>query len=155
MLLKFENTVFTTADDEALVYATVGEDVPANADGLDIPADVDVTELDLDFSQFTVIRLQFAAYKDGRAFSQARLLRDRFGFTGDIRAGGEVLRDQALFMVRCGFTSFELPASESLTGFAASVAEFSEFYQPASRGAAPVWQLRQGAAQAGRLEAVS
>lgn len=59
-------------------------------------------------SDLKIIILEFGVFADGRAFSQGRLLRDRYGFTGDIRAIGDVIYDQLDFMRRCGFNQFEL-----------------------------------------------
>ena len=59
-----------------------------------------------------MIVLHFEMFADGRAFSQAKLLRDRYGFTGDIRARGDVIRDQLAFMQRCGFNQFEIGDDE-------------------------------------------
>lgn len=60
-----------------------------------------------------MIVLHFEVFADGRAFSQAKLLRDRYGFTGDIRARGDVIRDQLAFMQRCGFNQFEIGDDEN------------------------------------------
>ena len=59
-----------------------------------------------------LIVLHFEVFADGRAFSQARLLRDRYRFAGDIRARGDVIRDQLAFMQRCGFSQFEIGDDE-------------------------------------------
>ena len=152
MLLKFDHGQLHPALAEAVVFATPDETIPTDIRGLDVPSDADLEALDLDFMKYSVIRLHFPAFKDGRAFTQARLLRERYGFTGDIRAAGEVLRDQALFMIRCGFTSFELPEGQSAEGFAAALGEYDAFYQAGVHLARPVWQLR-GPAPA--LEAAS
>ncbi|MBI2977394.1 MAG: DUF934 domain-containing protein, partial [Rhodospirillales bacterium] len=56
-----------------------------------------------DLHRFSLVALEFPHFKDGRAYSYARLLRERYGFKGEIRAVGNVLRDQHLFMIRCGF----------------------------------------------------
>ena len=61
-----------------------------------------------DLASFDLVALEFPGFKDGRSYSYARLLRERYGFTGELRAVGQVLRDQLLFMNRCGFDSFEV-----------------------------------------------
>jgi len=58
-------------------------------------------------SQLPVVVLEFPKFRDGRGYSSAVLLRDRYGYTGEIRAVGEVLRDQAAYLIRCGFDAFE------------------------------------------------
>ena len=60
-----------------------------------------------ELDRFELVALEFPAFKDGRAYSAARLLRERYGYTGELRAVGDVLRDQLQFMQRCGFDAFE------------------------------------------------
>ncbi|SJZ41533.1 Uncharacterized conserved protein, DUF934 family [Enhydrobacter aerosaccus] len=90
----------------------------------------------------SLIVLHFPKFSDGRAYSQARLLRERFGYRGELRATGGVLRDQLPFLLRCGFDSFE---SEQ-TGFGEALASartlFSVVYQPTGDGRATASQLR-------------
>lgn len=74
---------------------------------------IDIIEPWLD--RLDLVRLYFPTFADGRAFSQARLLRTRYHFSGDIRAAGEILQDQLAFMLSCGFNQFELsPGVEPL-----------------------------------------
>ncbi len=74
---------------------------------------IDMIEPCLD--RLDLIRLYFPTFADGRAFSQARLLRTRYEFIGDIRAAGEIVQDQLAFMLSCGFNQFELsPGAEPL-----------------------------------------
>ena len=80
------------------------------------------------------IGVQFPKFTDGRAYSQARLLRQRLGFRGELRATGNVLRDQLLFMQRCGFDSFEVPERAVAEDWLAAFREFDVFYQPAADG---------------------
>ena len=112
----------------------------AEATALVIPNDADVTDLCCDVSGFSTIILEFPAFKDGRAYSQARLLRERIGYTGEIRARGDVLRDQLHYMVRCGVNGFEVAGAPA--DAAAALTEFSFVYQASSDGAAPVWKRR-------------
>lgn len=108
---------------------------------LDLPNDADIDEVAGALPRFAVVILHFPTFRDGRAYSQARLLRDRYGYKGEIRARGEVLRDQALFMARAGVDAFEVDCAEK-EGFAEALGEFSYVYQRASDGAEPVWRLR-------------
>jgi uncharacterized protein (DUF934 family) len=91
-----------------------------------------------------LIVLDFPKFSDGRAYSQARLLRGRLGYTGELRAAGGVLQDQLPFMLRCGFDSFE---SEQ-KGFGEALAKartlFSVVYQPAEDERIPASRLRLG-----------
>ena len=67
-----------------------------------------------DLHRLGLVALEFPKFTDGRAYSYARLLRERYGFKGELRAVGNVLRDQFLFMLRCGFDSFEV-ANDRIT----------------------------------------
>jgi uncharacterized protein (DUF934 family) len=88
--------------------------------------------------------LDFPKYTDGRAYSQARLLRERHGYRGELRATGNVLRDQLLLMRRCGFDAYEVDA-RGAAGFAASMSAVTHAYQPATNDAGMLLK-RYGAA---------
>jgi uncharacterized protein (DUF934 family) len=89
-----------------------------------------------------LIVLDFPKFTDGRAYSQARLLRGRLGYKGELRATGAVFRDQLPFLLRCGFTSFE----SDQPGFGPALARartlFSVVYQGAEDDRTPVALLR-------------
>ena len=89
----------------------------------------DADPRDADLSGVTVIELHFPRFNDGRAFSQAFLLRRRLGFTGQIRATGDVLIDQLLQMQRSGFTQAVLRADQNLAHGQALLAHYPAFYQ--------------------------
>ena len=90
-----------------------------------------------------MIALEFPKFRDGRGYSWARLLRQRLGYKGEIRAVGDVLRDQWLFMSRCGIDAFDVKPGTRIEDFRAALAEQTVFYQPSSdrvtqrAGAAP------------------
>jgi uncharacterized protein (DUF934 family) len=86
-----------------------------------------------------LIALSFAKFVDGRAFSYAELLRERYGFTGELRATGEVLLDEIPLMRRCGFTAFEVTDGPTLRALGEGhIPGASLFYQPSvGRGEAP------------------
>ena len=88
--------------------------------------------LSADLDRLALVALDFPKFTDGRAFSQARLLREKFGYRGEIRALGQVLRDQYLFMLRCGIDSAEILDGKRADGYAEAMREFSVWYQPAS-----------------------
>lgn len=90
----------------------------------------------------SLIEISFPKYTDGRGYSQAQLLRRRYGYRGELRAVGHVLRDQILYMHRSGFDAFET-ARADLTEVEAALAEYSAFYQRAADGARPVFAARQ------------
>lgn len=81
-----------------------------------------------------LIALQFPAFTDGRAYSQARVLRERLGYSGTLRACGDVLHDQLFYMLRCGFDSFEMPANLKPEQVEHVLRTFSVAYQPTASG---------------------
>jgi uncharacterized protein (DUF934 family) len=87
------------------------------------PADnVDVLKSDL--ARISLVAVEFAGLSEGRGYSQAQLLRRRYGFTGEIRAVGKIQRDQLFYMARCGFDAFEFPEG---TDFDVALAAFGDF----------------------------
>lgn len=105
----------------------------------DQPPDAIVTDL----PGFTVIALEFPKFRDGRAYTYARLLRERFGFTGELRAVGDVLVDQLHLMVRAGFNAFEFDHAEPLQAYEAAVSRMSVWYQPTGDGRPTALELRR------------
>lgn len=99
-----------------------------------------------DIDRLAVIALEFPKFNDGRAMSQARLLRERLCYRGEIRATGKVVRDLLLFMHRCGFDAFEVADGVTAEIVAKSLAEFDVFYQPAADGSRSVIEQRYGEA---------
>jgi uncharacterized protein (DUF934 family) len=84
--------------------------------------------------RIAVVALVFPTFRDGRAYSQARLLRERHVYRGELRATGQVLRDQFMFMLRAGFDSFEVKKPGDAEAFANTVKRYSVFYQPTGDG---------------------
>lgn len=99
-------------------------------------------ELGEDAKQLPVIALNFPGFMDGRGFSAARLLRERYGFTGELRAMGAIIRDQLFFLQRVGFNSFAMDNSIDLTAALASLSDFSEVYQASSDQPLPLFRRR-------------
>lgn len=116
-------------------------DPAAGPIGLRLANTVAPQEIAGDLARFALIVLSFPKFTDGRAYSQARLLRTRFGYTGELRADGEVLRDQLLFMKRCGFNSFIVGERAVKEDWAKAFSEFDVFYQQAPDGRP--WVMRQ------------
>ncbi len=79
-----------------------------------------VAELAPYLDRLALVALVFPTFKDGRAYSQARLLRERYGFRGELRATGDVLRDQFLFLARAGFDAFEVKKEADAAAFVRS-----------------------------------
>lgn len=103
----------------------------------------DVTRLGDRLEGIELIVLDFPKFTDGRAYSQARLLRERLGYTGELRASGAVYIDQLPFLLRCGFDSF----ASTQRGFAEALAKarslYSVVYQPVGDGRATAAELRR------------
>lgn len=89
-----------------------------------------------------LVELQFPKYTDGRAFTQSQLLRRRLGYKGEIRATGQVLRDQLRLMIRSGFDAVLIEEANAEAVFDFSAQEFSEFYQAASDTSDTIFQKR-------------
>ena len=101
-----------------------------------------IEEILPDLSRFALIALNFPNLNDGRHFTTARLLRERYRFCGQIRATGQVLRDQIDLMKRCGFDEFELPAGRNAVSAISAFGEISVAYQPAADARPTAAQLR-------------
>jgi uncharacterized protein (DUF934 family) len=98
------------------------------------PNNRDLDDLVPYLDRLAVVALAFPSFRDGRAYSQARLLRERYGFKGELRATGQVLRDQFVFMLRAGFDAFEVKKDADADAFAETVKRYSVFYQPTGDG---------------------
>ena len=99
-----------------------------------------------------LVVLDFPKYVDGRAFSQAQLLRRRYGFKAEIRATGQVLRDQLRLMIRTGFDAMVIDQADAEAVYDFSAHEFSEFYQSAADTTDTIFVKRQRARQAKAAE---
>jgi uncharacterized protein (DUF934 family) len=98
------------------------------------PNDRRIAELVPYLDWIALVALVFPTFRDGRAYSQARLLRERHGFRGELRATGQVLRDQFLFLQRAGFDALEVTKEADAAQFADTVQRYSVFYQPTGDG---------------------
>lgn len=99
------------------------------------PNDQDISALAEDLERLDLIALQFPHWTDGRAYSQARLLRARWRWRGHIRAVGDVIADMAALLWRCGFDSAVLRAGESEAVARRALQQFDAYYQPDVRSA--------------------
>ena len=98
------------------------------------PNNRDLDDLVPYLGRLAAVALVFPSVRDGRAYSQARLLRERHGFEGELRATGQVLRDQVVFMLRAGFDTFEVKKDSDAEAFAGTAKRYSVFYQPTGDG---------------------
>lgn len=116
--------------------------------GVQVPNTVDIAAVLPTLADRPLIALEFPAFPDGRAYSQARLLAERFQFRGELRATGKaVVRDQIGFMARCGFTSFELREGQDPAACLAAVHEFTAPYQQAADAVTPIFVQRRRSGQ--------
>jgi uncharacterized protein (DUF934 family) len=102
-----------------------------------------VEDLAYDLPRLSLVALAFAKFRDGRPYSSAQLLRERYGFDGEIRAVGDVLREQAGFMVRCGFDAFEPSDGSTPQEWAAAAFRFRHVYQRAADEREPAFVERR------------
>ncbi len=97
-----------------------------------------------DLECFAVVALDFPVFSDGRAYSTARILRERFGYTGELRAIGDVLCEQLSFMLRSGFDTFAMASEKAVEEFKAVISEVSVVYQPTGDGRITAMDARRG-----------
>lgn len=93
--------------------------------------------------RLTVVAVNFPKFGDGRGYSIARLLRERYGYRGELRAVGQVARDNLYFMAQCGFDAFELRAGEDPKEALAAFNDFSEVYQASVARPQPLFRRRR------------
>ncbi|HEY2179423.1 MAG TPA: DUF934 domain-containing protein [Caulobacteraceae bacterium] len=113
--------------------------------GVRVAADEAVESLAYDLPAIALVALEFPKFKDGRAYSAARILRDRLGFTGEVRAVGDVLLEQARFMIRCGFDAFEPADGTTPAQWTAAEARYRHVYQRAADAREPAFAERAAA----------
>ena len=149
---------FTTVHDEAEIPAgdvivslarfhAEGERLIADGRrvGVKVAAGEDVESLAYDLPSIALVALEFPKFKDGRSYSAARILRERFGFRGQVRAVGDVLLEQARFMIRCGFDAFEPADGTRAAQGTAAGRRYRHVYQRAADGREPAFALREAA----------
>ena len=110
--------------------------------GVRLASNENPTVLKSDLPRLAAVALEFSKFRDGRAFSWARLLRTRLGYRGEIRGVGDFLPDQLAFMARVGFDAFEVRQDFTLEQFHHAMREISAPYQPAADGAKTIRELR-------------
>ncbi len=166
MLIRLENGIFARAEDR---FQPVGPDGAAPADGrplliglalflregaalLDegrvlgvaLEPSERVEDLAYDLPRLALVALNFPKFRDGRPYSSAMLLRRRYGFPGEIRAVGDVLREQAFELVRCGFDGFCPSDGSEPVDFAAAAGRYSHVYQAGADARPPAFVERSG-----------
>lgn len=118
-------------------------DAPLEGEGIVVlkPAD-DPATLVPRFGELRAIAIEFPSFTDGRGYSHARLLRERLGWKGELRAVGDVGRDQLFYLSRCGFDAFVLKDASRLEEALASLEDFSDGYQSSVERPRPLFRRR-------------
>jgi len=115
----------------------------SNATAVRIEAGDDARALLPYLDRIALVEVSFPKFRDGRGYSTGRILREA-GYTGELRAQGDVLVDQIPLMRRCGFDSFGPESEIDEATLAASLARYDYAYQAAADAYVPVWKLRHG-----------
>jgi len=95
-----------------------------------------------DLDRFDLIAINFPTFNDGRGYSLAKILRDRLGYKQEIRAIGDIMRDQLFYMQRCGFNAYEIKAGGNITDALKAFEDFSVKYQVSSDEASPLYRRK-------------
>lgn len=127
--------------DPGVTVDAFGEQTNASAVRLE-PGD-DVRDLLPHIERIRLVEVNFPVFGDGRGYSAARILREA-GYTGELRAVGDVLVDQLAYLRRCGFDAFAPDAALEPVDAAAAFDRYAEVYQPTTDGRAPIWAKRHG-----------
>jgi uncharacterized protein (DUF934 family) len=114
--------------------------------GVRVPNTEDVSSLAPELAGLPLIALEIPKFGDGRAYSQARVLRERHGYRGEIRAQGDVLHDQLFHMARCGINAFELRADQDPQDCLRAFGDYDLAYQRGADSMESVWQQRRALA---------
>ena len=148
-LLPKDATLETIGTDDAVIVPFAlwqANKAELNARGIAIgvwlDADEAIEAIVDDLENLSVIALNFPAFTDGRHYSSARLLRERYGYKGEVRAIGDVLRDQLFFMRRCGFDAYAVRADRDPHDALEGLKDFSVTYQAASDDPRPLFRRR-------------
>ena len=121
--------------------ALLGRNTPL---GVRLQSHENPESLGQDVNTLSLIALEFPKFRDGRAFSWARMLRTRLGFKGEIRAMGDFLYDQVNYQKRVGFDAWEVPDGFTLAMFHRALGEMTDVYQPSADGRKTIRDLRAG-----------
>ncbi len=126
------------------VWQAQREQLQARSDiGVWIDSDESAFDLGEDAQNLPLVAVNFPAFMDGRAFSTARLLRERFGFKGELRAVGAFIRDQLCYLSRCGVNAFRFDDDTiDLEKAKQSLEDFTEFYQSGADQSQPLFRRR-------------
>lgn len=121
--------------------ALIGANRPV---GVRVLSEEAVEDLAYDLPRIAVVALVFPKFRDGRHYSSARILRERFKYEGEIRAVGDVLLEQARFMIRCGIDAFAPADGSTPEAWASAHARYRHVYQRATDDLVPAFEVRRG-----------
>jgi uncharacterized protein (DUF934 family) len=121
-----------------------------NAVGVWLKPSDDPDTLAGDVAHLPLIAIDFPKFVDGRGYSSARLLREKYHFSGELRAIGEVLRDQLYYLSQCGFDAFAIREGHDIADAIAGLGDFSDNYQSTVVHPVPLFR-RRGGASAGKV----
>ncbi|HVK98914.1 MAG TPA: DUF934 domain-containing protein [Dongiaceae bacterium] len=110
--------------------------------GVQVPGDAEPEDIVEDLSKLAVVAINFPSFRDGRGYSLARILRERFGYTGELRATGDILRDQLFFLQRCGFDAFDTRPDRCIQEALKGLSDFTVTYQADVHEKRPIYQRR-------------
>ena len=122
---------------------TEGGSINVRSAGVEVDVNVEPEQLAPFIDRLGLISIRFGSFKDGRGFTLARLLRERCGYTAELRASGDILPDQIHFLLRVGFSTFELPEHFPAHRVCEALERYSVWFQSAADSATPVHVLRQ------------
>ncbi|MDE1182935.1 DUF934 domain-containing protein [Paraburkholderia sp.] len=114
--------------------------------GVWLEPDAEPADVVADFDTVALIAVDFPVFRDGRGYSIGRLLRERYGYKGELRAIGDVLRDQVTFMFRCGFDAYAVRADRDINDALKAFDDFTVQYQGAVDQPSPLFRRRGAAA---------
>ena len=115
----------------------------SNASAVRIEPGDEARDLIPHLERIRLVEVNFPVFGDGRGYTAARVLREA-GYTGELRAVGDVLVDQLAYLRRCGFDSFAPQVELNPADAEAAFGRYAEVYQPTTDGRAPIWAKRHG-----------
>ena len=121
---------------------TLSTQLASQALGLFLHNDQDLADISDDIQRFDVIAIEFPVFMDGRGFSIARLLRDRYHYKGELRATGAIIRDQLCYLKRSGFNAFDMDEDIDLDAALSSLNDFTESYQTSADQPTPLFRRK-------------
>jgi uncharacterized protein (DUF934 family) len=130
------------AEREALIASRSAAQI-----GVWLAPDSEPADIAGDFDKLALIGVDFPVFRDGRGYSIGRLLRERYGYKGELRAIGDVLRDQVTFMYRCGFDAYAVREDKDIHDALKAFDDFSVQYQGAVDNPSPLFRRREADAQ--------